>query len=573
MKKTLLLLALAILAPLMAVAQEMYAVFDGDETFTFYYDNLKSTRSVGTCEAYDISNTPVDVDKLMNMDNLSAAEQMALQALLFPAWTRTEAMAYSTKVVFDKSFASARPVNLSGWLGGFESLTTIQGLQYLNTSETTCMWNMFTGSTELTSLDLRTFDTGKVQMFASMFEGCSGLTSLNLSGWNTQSAKSMEYMFSSCSSLTSLDVSGFDTHNVTTMKCMFYECAGLTSLDVCCFDMNKVEDARSMFDRCTSLKTIYCNSDWTGISASVEGMFFLCESLVGGKGTTYKGNHTDWARPDGGVGNQGYFTRKLMADPAAGYAVFDTDLGTLTFYFDDQIDDRSGDIYGMSYVMNDDYGEQTPEWTSKLTWEVSRVIFDPSYKDARPTRMDYWFAGLYTLTFIEGMEYLNTSAVTTMKGLFQGCQNLAYVDLTHFNTSAVTDMSSMFEEAKGLFSVDLTHFDMTSVKDVTHMFYDTSLHTIYCNTNWTSANGINITASDDLFLYSIRLAGPYNYYDSDEADAGIYNLKAACVDAKNSLGFFTPKEPTGSGADVNGDGKVDVGDVNAVIKAIKEANE
>ena len=263
-----------------------------------------------------------------------------------------------------------------------------------------------------------------------------------------------------------------------------------------------------------------------------------------------------------------------MSDPAAGYAVFNTDAGTLTFYFDSRINDRDGDIYGMGYAMNEYYGEETPEWTGQLTWEVERVIFDESYRNARPTRMDYWFGELPSLLSIEGLEYLNTSAVTTMKGLFMGCTHLNYVDLTRFNTSSVTDMSSMFAETKGLFSVDLTHFDMTKVKNVTRMFYDTSLHTIYCNTNWTSANGINITASDDLFLYSLRLAGPYNAYNTEEADAGSYdNLKAARVDASNRIGFFTTKEPTGSGADVNGDGKVDVGDVNAVIKAIKEANE
>ena len=190
---------------------------------------------------------------------------------------------------------------------------------------------------------------------------------------------------------------------------------------------------------------------------------------------------------------------------------------------------------------------------------MERVIFDESYRNARPTRMDYWFGELPSLLSIEGLEYLNTSAVTTMKGLFMGCTHLNYVDLTRLNTSSVTDMSSMFAETKGLFSVDLTHFDMTKVKNVTRMFYDTSLHTIYCNTNWTSANGINITASDDLFLYSLRLAGPYNAYNTEEADAGSYdNLKAARVDASNRIGFFTTKEPTGSGADVNGDGKVDV---------------
>ena len=46
------------------------------------------------------------------------------------------------------------------------------------------------------------------------------------------------YLFSGCSNLTSLDVSGFDTSNVTDMSWLFDGCSGLTSLDVSGFDLN-----------------------------------------------------------------------------------------------------------------------------------------------------------------------------------------------------------------------------------------------------------------------------------------------------------------------------------------------
>ena len=44
MKKILLSMLFVLLIPLGAVAQEAYAVYE-DGTLTFYYDNLKDTRS------------------------------------------------------------------------------------------------------------------------------------------------------------------------------------------------------------------------------------------------------------------------------------------------------------------------------------------------------------------------------------------------------------------------------------------------------------------------------------------------------------------------------------------------
>ena len=106
------------------------------------------------------------------------------------------------KVVFDASFANARPTSCYYWFRACLNLTTIEGIEYLNTEKVTNM--------------------------KSMFYSCSGLTSLDLSNFNTAKVKNMDYMFNSSSALTTIFVSDkFVMNKVTDSWAMFYGCTNL----------------------------------------------------------------------------------------------------------------------------------------------------------------------------------------------------------------------------------------------------------------------------------------------------------------------------------------------------------
>ena len=70
-----------------------------------------------------------------------------------------------------------------------------------------------------------------------------------------------------------------------------------------------------MFGNCINLRTIYVNDQWAlpndGSLTGWQYLFSGCESLVGGRGTTYDPDHIDsgYAHIDGGSSNPGYFTR------------------------------------------------------------------------------------------------------------------------------------------------------------------------------------------------------------------------------------------------------------------------
>ena len=159
------------------------------------------------------------------------------------------------KVVFDASFANARPTSCYKWFDGCANLTDIEGIENLNTEKVTNMGSMFSGCCVLNPLDVSNFNTQKVKDMNDMFYNCNSLTSLDVSNFDTQNVEDMSCMFSNCEGLNSLDLSKFDTQKVTNMNSMFWNSSALTTIYVSDkFVTSKVSSGSKMFKDCTSLK-------------------------------------------------------------------------------------------------------------------------------------------------------------------------------------------------------------------------------------------------------------------------------------------------------------------------------
>ena len=187
------------------------------------------------------------------------------------------------KVVFDASFASARPTNCYGWFKDFTNLTTIEGFEYLNTEKVTNMTGVFNGCSALTSLDLTNFNTAKVTDMKLLFANCSALESLDLSMFNTENVTSMPSMFNGATNLKTLNVSNFNTEKVNNMGYMFANCPNLTSLDLSSFNTKGVEYVDNIFKNCSNLTTIYASENFAFGSGLKNGadMFLGCDKLKG----------------------------------------------------------------------------------------------------------------------------------------------------------------------------------------------------------------------------------------------------------------------------------------------------
>ena len=230
-----------------------YAEFDNATgTLTFRYKGVKPA------EAYDLNVKSND-----------------------PGWQAQKRKI--KKVVFDASFANARPTSCCLWFADCFYLTEIEGIENLNTEKVTNMGSMFSGCYALTSLDVSNFNTEKVTYMSSMFEDCQALSSLDLSKFNTANVKNMEDMFKECRKLSLLDLSNFNTE--------------------------RVKDMSSMFSGCSTLQTIFASDKFVTDQVFYGvGMFFDCKNL---KGFIDYISNTDKDKDDNKYANYktGYFTK------------------------------------------------------------------------------------------------------------------------------------------------------------------------------------------------------------------------------------------------------------------------
>ena len=350
-------------------------------------------------------------------------------------------------IVFDKSFSTYTPTSLYCFFKDLQKLETITGLEYLNTEKVTNMYGMFIKCFFLTSLDVTHFNTANVTDMSFMFSDCSSLTSLDVSHFNTAKVKNMRNMFSVCSSLTSLYLTNFNTENVTNMGDMFSNCRALTTIYASSkFVTTKVSNSSGMFNNCKKLKGEV--EEWTDDKATDK---------------TY-------AKIEGG-----YFSRI----PRVKYAD-----GTLTFFL------TTKETLGENeYELNS--GANPPGWKTHCK-EITKVVFDTSFANTKPTSCYQWFSLCENLKQIEGIKNLNTEKVTNMAYMFYYCLNLSSLDVSGFKTEKVTDMSGMFHSDSSVKLLDVAKFNTANVKSMEYMFYNCYGLTSLDVTNFNTANVTNM---------------------------------------------------------------------------------
>ena len=450
--------------PLRAQAQEAYVHQSTDKaTLTFFYDTQRSSRDGTTWGIND---------------------QKKVDDTMVPAWTGAPDGDIK-KAVFDPSFKDFRPTTTASWLQSLLALETVEGLENLNTSQVTNMSRMFYDNVNLKAIDLSHFQTENVTDMSKMFYYCLALKKLDISNFNTKNVTDMSKMFAGCESLKSLKIKHFNTKKVEKMDGLFSECYALTSLDLSNFNTEEVKDVESMFEHCTMLEwvdltnvqmgaasntyhmftdcvnltTIFCDHSWSSISAD---LFNNCPKLKGAVAYDATKTGTTMANPQ-----TGYFTKKPEA-----YAHQSEDQKTLTFYYDNLRASRKGRTWGINEtkVMQN---LSVPAWAG--TWEVAnetttKVVFDASFQEVRPTTTAYWFLHYKALTDIQGLEHLNTSQVTDMTAMFSRCLALSTLDLASFNTKQVTNMSLMFNECTALKQLNLSGFNTENVTNMMYLF-------------------------------------------------------------------------------------------------------
>lgn len=386
--------------PVLAQEAESYAVFDAESaTLTFRHDAAKPEGAYALNEGLDR-----------------------------PQWLRLPSSIIK-KVVFDASFAAARPTTCRDWFSSCSSLKTVEGLANLNTEAVTDMNSMFYYCPSLKSLDLSTFNTANVTDMSRMFFSCDSLTSLNVSGFNTSKVTKMDNMFNSCLQLPALDVSSFNTENVKSMDYMFSYCLELLSLDVSNFNTQNVTSMHGMFYFCTKLPSIDVSKFDTRNVKSLSYLFGQCNELASVDVSHFNTqNVTD-------LSSMFCYCRSLAAVDVTN---FDTR----------NVTDMSGLFNGCN------------KFTS----------LDVSNFDTRNVEnMNAMFADCSKLTTLDVSNF-DTRKVESMQNMFIYCNELTALDVTNFDTRNTKMMGGMFQDCKKITTLDLSNFNTKQVYNMKYMF-------------------------------------------------------------------------------------------------------
>lgn len=265
-----------------------------------------------------------------------------------PGWYPAKSADIKT-VVFKRNFRDARPTTCSLWFGSCTNLTSIEGLENLNTSDVTGMDYMFYKCEQLRALDLSGFNTEKVENMRDMFSNCKNMETLNLSSFKTNNLTDMSEMFLECNKIAQLDLSGFNTSRVKALDLVFKNCYALEALDLSSFNTKWVTDMSSLFENCQSLKTIYVSDRFSTFKVKYStNMFRSCDNLKGATAFAdiqerekARANYTD-----------GYFTKKVGMN---GPDIIGATGSPLTVYGLTLSDDKALELYEACYVQDGTY--------------------------------------------------------------------------------------------------------------------------------------------------------------------------------------------------------------------------
>ena len=462
--------------------KQVYTVFDGTETLTYYCDD-KIVARTGTVE-------------------------------LYRSWL-TRFSGYNTQVkkaVIDASMADTLLTKMESMFYGnieLSKLEKIEGMKHLNTSNATSLACMFQGCMSLKSVDLSHFDTRNVTAINNMFYGCTELKELDFpSTFRVDKVRYMDEMFFNCSHLETIYCNGNWASEAPSAesKWMFWSCGELKGEEGTVYDDSyssnltyaRPDGGTENPGYFTQKRKLYTNFDGEVLTYYYDG---LSESK--------SGTQEDYT-PEAGHDKKRFAAyhdqiKKVVIDeslqrfqPTTLANMFDGGSGNELSALDT--------IEGLEYI---DFSEVTDMYAM--------------------------FAGCSSLKDVN-LSTFNTDKVTNMAFLFYDCSALKNPDMTRFSTANVTDMRRVFYGCSAITELDLNNFKTDKVTTVYKMFEGCSaLTTIYSDNDWSS-----IADGGDMFKGCTALVGGNNtLYDVNHID-GAY----ARPDIPSQPGYFTKKTAT-----------------------------
>lgn len=446
-------------------------------------------------------------------------------------WRTSSIMEKCTNIVITAEFLESAKKdfrNLQRFFEDFKNVTSVSGLRYLVTDQTTDMSYMFAGCENLTSLDFSGCNTQNVTTMSHMFEGCQKLNSLDLSKFNTSKVKGMTSMFEGCESLTSLDLGNFTGEALMSTTRMFADCTKLTSIDISgIIGTDDYYMCEHMFDGCTALRTLHMDAldphPWgsydedmfKGVGSSLTCYYFAglvtrVANQIPGRKVVQPDERAKviYGRTSGGedvllfVYKPDNYKTGNTYTISVSYLDFDGSMsGSAVIWSEYQTTKLTVTVKGIwkGEDITDTYS--SPKWSTGAS-SVRTIYIDKDFVKALPKSTAYWFKNFSQLTAIHGLPHLNTEGVTSMREMFAGCSNLTRLSLgdfvfgsstrsTKFKVSNVTEMTAMFSGCSKLETLKLDNWDFSKVTTMYRMFENcASLTFEHLQTVFNKANSV-----------------------------------------------------------------------------------
>ena len=350
---------------------------------------------------------------------------------------------------------------------GTHNLINIVGIQNWQVGNVQNMNRMFENTRSLEILDLSGWDTSSVSVFTNMF-AFSGVREMYLTDWSTSSDANMRQMFLGARRLTNLDVSGWDTSNVTNMYQMFISNENLINIKgISNWDTGNVTNMSRMFDNTHSLESLDLSAWDTSSVTTFLAMFSSARSL------TCVGNLSNWDTSS--ATNMAYMfqgTRNLTNLNLTGWNTSNVTTMQQMFF-------TSTHLINIEGISN---------------WDIGNV-----------TQLNRMFQNANALESLD-LSSWDTSNVIGFNFMFSNAHNLTTVgDLSNWDTSSATGMRYMFQGAHRLISLNLSNWDTINVTDKVNMFATTySLREITFGENFVFTDNTNLTPLPNNTIYTGR---------------------------------------------------------------------
>lgn len=380
------------------------------------------------------------------------------------------------------------------------------------TSACTSLYAIF-HSTKVTSIDVSGWDTSNVITFGQVFESMTNLdTIIGLETWDTSNGIDFTEMFSGCQNIKSLNLSNFDTRkansgvqvsgNGGTSQCtyrMFYKA----------YRLEKVILGENFTFAGDGTSTTYVGtlntpqsqyvSGATGNWYTADGTVYAVEDIPNLTAATYYSRmpkvclkpNSSWFTPNVETVTRASITTINIVDS---YTPADANTVTDSWYASEN---KNGGI--MCYVegtvltiAGNGSGTIALSEDARYTFSNANEIIDAGASVVEGLDL------FSSVTAINGLELLDTSAVTAMDYMFHRCKSLVTVDVSTFDTSNVTSMSHMFGDvlngSMALTSINFGEkFVKSTVVDLSYMLYYCSKLATLNIDDWDISNVVNIS--------------------------------------------------------------------------------